>query len=413
MADTDARGLSDPSPDSLDTNPDGPRGRTPWNTVGGRVICLVSRKGGVGKTTSAVNLGAALALSGHSVLLVGTDPQCGICRSLGTAPEDLPVSLTDLFDCGEQLQDLVQISPLEGLHYISPRVLTLEDEERYLDSLERRAGEFVREIDRARNLYDTIIIDCPPSLGPGARAALLASDGFLVPVQTEELCRRTVQSLLDFVDEFRARNFAEGDAARVEMTPTLDGIFLTMAAERTRAGRHVAARLDEEFGDVLYTARVPRTTRLAEMALKGKPAVIYDRRSPGSRAYFDLADELVARYCQSHAEADEEPAAVSRGSVPDESSPAAVAVGEHGLKGFDRFLYELSGGDPCTLPGVMGDPPAELDMISSEPDMVSSEPDMVSLDELLAEEEIQTRNRIDDLDDGYWAPDSESFDRMN
>lgn len=401
MADTDDRGLPDPSDISSATNAKSPHGRTPWNTIGGRVISLVSRKGGVGKTTSAVNLGAALALSGHNVLVVGTDPQCGVCRSLGVAPEELPVSLTDLFDCGEQFQDLVQISPLAGLHFLSPRVLTLEDEERFLDSLDRRAGEFVREIDRARSLYDTIIIDCPPSLGPAARAALLASDGFLVPVQAEELCRETIQSLLDFVDEFRARNFADGEESAAEVSPTLDGIFLTMANERTRAGRHVAARVDEDFGEILYRARVPRTTRLTEMALKGKPAVIYDRRSPGSRAYFDLADELVERYCQSHdfVDGDEDQTRALQASLPEESSRAAVALGNHGLRGFDRFLYELAGGDPGSPPEVIREPEAE--------------PDLVSLDELLAEEEPASLRRSEDFDEGYWAPDSDSYDRIN
>lgn len=399
MADTEHRGLTDSVDPSAITDQTGPRARTPWNTVGGRVLCLVSRKGGVGKTTSAVNIGAALALSGHNVLVVGIDPQCGVCRSLGTAPEDLPVSLTDLFDCGEQIHDLVQISPLEGLHYLSPRITTLDDEDRFLDSLDRRAGEFVREIDRARSLYDTIIIDCPPSLGASARAALLASDGYLVPVQAEELCRNSVHSLLEFVEEFRGRNFADSDQAGT--APTLEGIFLTMANERTRVGRHVAARVDEEYGDVLFEARVPRTTRLAEMALKGKPAVIYDRRSPGSRAYFDLADELVERYCREHAESGENGGEIhpSGGSLDDAERGEAVAARSPNLKGFDRFLYELSGGD-------IGTPAAPV----SEPEM---EPDLVSLDELLAEEEKSAGRGRDDFEEGYWAPDSDGFDRIN
>ena len=405
MADISKRGPAQPDPEypSFPANDeDGPRRRTPWNTVGGRVISLISRKGGVGKTTSAVNLGAALALSGHSVLVVGTDPQCGVSRSLGCAPEELPVSLTDIFDCGDQLTDLVQVSPLEGLHFLSPRVLTLEDEERYLESMERRAGEFVREIDRARNFYDTILIDCPPSLGSATRAALLASDSYLVPVQAEELCRETLPSLLEFVDEFRARNFVDaaagdsGAALHLKAEPlTLEGLFLTMASTRTRVGRRVAARVGEDYGDVLCATGVPRTTRLAEMAIKGRPTVIYDRRSAGSRAYFDLADELVERYCQTH---EEEPATAYQSddeAGSDDHESAVAVAGSGSLNGFDRFLYELAGGDSGSLPAAVG------------------EPEFVPLDELLAEEEKHTVRSIDEWEEGYWAPDADGIDRIN
>ena len=290
------------------------RRRTPWDTVEGRVLSLISRKGGVGKTTSAVNLGAALALNGHSVLVIGTDPQCGVCRTLGARPEDLPTSLDEVFTGRVPLTSLAQPSPLENLFFVSPRITTLAEEETYLDHLSENIDDFVREVDRARNLFDTILIDCPPSLGPATRAALLACDGYLVPVQAEELCRTTLEPLLEFVGTFRDRNFqAAQDSDAGIHPPLLEGMFLTMASGRTRMGRHVAAQVSEDFGDFLMESGIPRTTRLSEMALKGKPAVIYDRRSAGSRAYFDLADELVKRYSRSAAELEE--------SVPDQPAP--------------------------------------------------------------------------------------------
>lgn len=384
-------------------NPDRtPQARTPWNTVDGRVISLVSRKGGVGKTTSAVNLGAALALSGHTVLIVGTDPQCGVCRTLGTAPLELPGSLNDIFGSGPDepgvsLTDLALTSPLDNLYFVSPRIITLADEETYLNNLAAKAEIFVQEIDSARHLYDTILIDCPPNLGAATRAALLASDSYLVPVQAEELCRDSVASLLEFVDAFSGKSQTPaGPGSRVAVPGSglpLEGLFLTMASERTRMGRHVAARVSEDFGDLLFSVGVPRTTRLSEMALRGKPAVIYDRRSAGSRAYFDLADELVNRY--------------SSGTG---SSPSLI---DDMIASMSRTLAREEPVWSTATPDVVGEEPGNRNAEAATPEMVS-------LDDLLAEEEHRggrVDGRIgtgdDDWEDGYWSGDPDRRDRMN
>ncbi len=386
------------------------RRRTPWNTVGGRVISLISRKGGVGKTTSAVNLGAALALSGHTVLIVGTDPQCGVCRSLGCEPAELPTCLSEIFESGLALTDLVQPSTLQNLFFISPRILSLRDEESYLDLMELRVDEFVREIDRARNLYDTILIDCPPSLGPTTRAALMASDSYLVPVQAEELCRGSVEHLLDFVEAFRINNYpgsqTEPGAPFAEPL-TLEGLFLTMANERTRIGKHVAAKVAHDYSGLLFESGIPRNTRLSEMALKGKPTVIFDRRSSGSRAYFDLADELVKRYCLNHGSDEPEftstlPEDEAEPMIPAPRSQERINMMANPLGGLDRFLAELGGGSTHVSPSIP---------VFEEP----AEPEMVSLDELLAEEEGHGSEKSDDnWDDGYRQPyGSLDNDRMN
>ena len=293
-----AAAASDSTEDT--TTPSGQmlRRRTPWDTVEGRVISLISRKGGVGKTTSAVNLGAALALSGHTVLVIGTDPQCGVCRTLGYGPEDLTRSLQDIFEHDRAMNEIAHPSGLSGLFFISPRVTSLDEEESYLKLMADRIDVFTGTVDRARNLYDTILIDCPPNLGAATRAALLASDSFLVPVQAEELCRDSLGNLIDFVGAFRSQNFALAGTPDQDEPLAMEGMFLTMANPHTRMGRHVAEKVGEDFADALFEADIPRTVRLSEMAVKGKPAVIYDRRSPGSRAYFNLADELVQRYCQ-------------------------------------------------------------------------------------------------------------------
>lgn len=383
-----------------------PRRRTPWNTVGGRVISLVSRKGGVGKTTSAVNLGAALALSGHSVLLVGLDPQCGVCRTLGLLPHELPRCLDELWTAHARLADLAQSSPVENLFFVSPRILTLAEEERFQDHLQERGGDLLREVDRARSLYDTILLDCPPGLGAPTRAALLASDGYLVPVQNEELCRDSLDALLEFIDTFRDRHFASDPADETLAAPLqLEGLFLTMAAQGTRTGREVAARIQEDFGDLLFDTAIPRTVRLAEMAIKGRPAVIYDRRSSGSRAYFDLADELVARYCVDQS-------AGQRGAAVDASeAPPRGAKGERfAAGGLERFLAALSGGeargDAAADARGLGDGDDELGDLAFE---AMGGPELVSLDDLLDEEERRTRA------DDDWGGDDWSFDsdRLN
>lgn len=410
------------SPISNIAHPDfHPRRRTPWGTVDGRVISFVSRKGGVGKTTSTVNVGAALALSGHTVLIVGTDPQCGVCRTLGVQPHELTTCLSGIFTDNQPLTDLVHPSALQDLFFISPRILTLAEEESYQKSMERNPDTFIREIDRARNLYDTILIDCPPGLNASAKAALMASDSYLVPLQAEELCRDSIDTLLEFVDTFRDRIYpgnAPSDEsfggpfpdAEMKRPLALEGIFLTMASTRTRMGRHVAARASDDFGDVLFETAIPRTTRLSEMALRGKPAVIFDRRSPGSRAYFNLADELVQRYNL----AEESMGLVQGSSIPDqagllgfESNDGTDESGETPAKkmpsagGLDRFLAD------------MGGPEETASSIPSFEEPVV--PEIVSLDDLLAEEEgLNNHEKADeDWDGGYWDRKTDGGDKIN
>ncbi len=354
--------------------PSGPKRRTPWETVTARVLALVSRKGGVGKTTSAVNLGAAFALSGHSVLVVGADSQCGVARTLGRAPEELTGGLIDLFGADATLTALAQPSPLADLFFVSPRVGDLRDEERLLAALQEAPDRLATEVDRARNLYDTILIDCPPHFGPATRAALRAADGVLVPLQAEELCRDSLGSLLASLDELR------DDAGPAGGLAELEGIFLTMLNARTRMGRHVASRVAEEFGPMLLETAVPRTTRLSEMALRGKPSVIYDRRSAGSRAYFHLADELLQRYRQREGlDASRQPEV--RTGAP---TAGAAATGETGAdpgsgnagNGLERLLGDLQAAGTLATPSAPR--PTEMDG-----------PELVSLDDLLAEEEDQ------------------------
>ncbi|MBK7702806.1 MAG: ParA family protein [bacterium] len=233
----------------------------PWDDAASRVLALVSQKGGVGKTTSTVNLGACFALNGHRVLVIGTDPQCGLSRSLGLGPQQLRGGLREVLQAGLPLADVAHATVLPGLQVVSSDAWTMSEEEQYKDLMARQARAFVTAVNDARTSFDTILIDCPPGFGAETRAALLAADGFLVPVQAEELSRDSLARLLDHVREFGA---ASADAAGLE------GLFLTMTDHRTRMSRRVAALLGEEYGDRLLETTIPRNTRLSEMAVDGR-----------------------------------------------------------------------------------------------------------------------------------------------
>jgi len=395
------------------------RQTTPWNTLTARVIAVVSRKGGVGKTTSAINLGGALALSGHTVLVVGIDPQCGVSKTLGSKPETLDGRLPDIFSGHRPLAHVAQTSPLKNLFFVSPGVRSLHEEESYVGAMSDQVDTFVAEIDRARNLYDTIIIDCPPSLGPLTRAALLASDSYLVPVQAEELCRDSLEPLIDFVDSFRSSIDLEEERAHTAGGPPprpleLEGLFLTMANSRTRMGRHVAEQVQKDHSSDLLTAVIPRAVRLSEMALRGKPAVIYDRRSTSSRAYFDLADELVERYCRRAGA--EVPQPIFAGAELPEALEQPDGETAGGSLGGQRPDYE--GQEATTrrdsFARLLADLGARARTSESLPSGdESSSPDMVSLDDLLAEEERENSERERNWDDDSWAGEEGVGDRRH
>jgi chromosome partitioning protein len=383
---------------------DSPKRRTPWNTLSARVISVVSRKGGVGKTTSTVNLGAALSLTGHSVLIIGVDPQCGVSRTLGYGAEELDSGLLDMFERNTPLTHLAHTTALKNLFVVSSRITSLEEEERYLAAMRDQVDLFVRQVDRARNLYDTILIDCPPSLSPATRAALQASDSYLVPVQAEELCRDSLGTLIATVDSYRDQVFGPrsvSDAEGLDRPLEIEGIFLTMTNDRTRMSRHVSARVADEFGPVLFNTAVPRSTRLSEMALRGKPAVIYDRRCRGSRAYFDLADELIARFCEREGAPMPDLVADDPQSMEDVESPGfrhqasamEAAAGAMAYSGLDQLLRHLKANGMLQRPSA----PTTEDLDDTE---------VVSLDQLLAEEEEGSRR-------GDWDDAWESGGRVN
>ena len=247
-----------------------------------RVYAVANQKGGVGKTTTAVNVGACLAEAGERVLLVDLDPQANATSGLGLRANG--VSTHDLLD-GAPLRDIVRPSGFQNLDVVMAKsdlataaveLSAREGGERYL--AEALAGEL--------EPYSFVFLDCPPSFGPLTVNALAAATRALVPVQAEYYALEGLSQLLGTINLVKAR-----------LNPALAvaGILLTMADGRTRLAAQVEAELRRHFNELVFTTTVPRSVRLAEAPSHGLPAIAYDRRSAGAQAYWKVAMELVER----------------------------------------------------------------------------------------------------------------------
>ena len=394
-----------------------------WSLTRARVLSLVSQKGGVGKTTSAVNIAAAFALSGHNVLIIGTDPQCGVSRSLGFAPEQLHGGLREVILSGLPLSQVAHETALDNLSMVVPDAWSLPEEQQYKSLMNDQADTFVRAVEEARDEYDTIVIDCPPGYGPETTAAMTASDSFLVPVQAEELSRDSLQRLLRFTEEH---------SAHLSIPLELEGLFMTMTDHRTKMSRHVAQSLDTEYGTQLFDCSVPRNTRLAEMALQGRPTVIYDRLSAGSRAYFNLVDEVMVRWYKRPEEmrqtiaprVEHQSAEISNFGDAALKSWAAASGGTDQalpptpmdadperqestvLQGLSRFMQALAGNEAAQPEASGSGQGAEMPWDNPAEDS----PDMMSLDDLLEEEENSAGNSHNDA---AWGLGEDDYDTIN
>jgi len=247
-----------------------------------RVIAIANQKGGVGKTTTTVNLGAALAELGFRVLVLDLDPQGNASTGLGLNPRDVEGSIYDVLLADARMDDIIEPTSLKNL-FVAPATIDLAGAEIELVPVMSRELRLRKAIDEIRDDYDIVMIDCPPSLGLLTVNGLAASDDVIVPIQCEYYALEGLGQLLRNVGLVQAN-----------LNPGLDvrGIILTMYDARTKLADQVVSEVRAYFGEKVYETVVPRTVRLSEAPSFGQPIIVFDSTSRGAKAYRDLAKEV-------------------------------------------------------------------------------------------------------------------------
>jgi chromosome partitioning protein len=257
------------------------------NQLKAKVIAVTNQKGGVGKTTTAINLGAALALSGHTTLVIDVDPQGNATSGLGLKGQPAPggTIYQALMSETPSADDFILSTTIDGLSLV-PATRDLAGAEIELIALDHRERRLRNLVDPLRSRFEFVIIDSPPSLALLTLNALVAADTVLIPLHCEYFA---LEGLADLVATLRR--------VRAVLNPNLDieGVLLTMNDERTNLGQQVARDVREFFKDKVYRTVIPRNVRLAEAPSHGQSVMTYDPRSRGADAYAALAKEICAR----------------------------------------------------------------------------------------------------------------------
>ena len=251
----------------------------------GTTFAIVNQKGGVGKTTTAVNLSAALASLGYLVLLVDLDPQGNSTSGVGIAKAGLRMSVYDILISGDPVDHVIQRTPTPGLDIVPSDVRLAGAEVELVASIARET-KLRTALRTARSHYDAVLVDCPPSLGLLTVNALTAADACLIPIQCEYYALEGLSSLVTTIELIRRHLNAELEVA---------GVLLTMVDPRTKLSDQVAAEVRRHFEDKVFDTVIPRSVRLAEAPSYGQPILAYAPGSRGADAYLSLAKELASR----------------------------------------------------------------------------------------------------------------------
>jgi chromosome partitioning protein len=253
-----------------------------------RVIAVVNQKGGVGKTTTTVNLATAMAAVGKRVLVVDADPQGNASTGYGISRSERGTGCYELMFDGLSVEDVAATTLIPNLSIVTSSA-DLAGAEIQLVNVERREFRMRDALERSAKNYDFMLIDCPPSLNLITLNALVAAHALLVPLQTEFYALEGITNLLQTIDAVRARFNAALE---------IQGVVLTMYDKRNSLSDAVARDVRAYFGDRVYSTVIPRNVRVSEAPSHGKPVLLYDLKCPGSRAYMHLASEVLKREAQ-------------------------------------------------------------------------------------------------------------------
>lgn len=251
----------------------------------GKIIAIANQKGGVGKTTTAFNLGACLALAGHKVLLVDADPQANATSGLGIDPRSAEAGIYECLIDGYPAEAAAQSTCVDSLSIIASRI-DLVGAEVELMNRPRREHQLAAMLAPVRDAYDYVLIDCSPSLGIITVNALTAADSVIIPVQAEYFALEGIAQLLNTIRIVKSR---------VNPHLEIEGFLLTMYDARLRLANQIFEELKSHFGEMVFSSVIPRNIKLSESPSHGLPVVLYDPDSRGATAYAQLAKELAAR----------------------------------------------------------------------------------------------------------------------